>query len=80
MERQLIADYEKTLEELLAMVSADNYDVAVDIASIPEFIRGFGHVKHEHFVEAKKRERELIEKFRNPAAGAAKEIRVKAAA
>ena len=80
MERQLIADYEKTLEELLAKVSADNYEVAVDIASIPEFIRGYGNVKHRHFVEAKKREGELLEKFRNPAAGAAKEIRVKVAA
>jgi indolepyruvate ferredoxin oxidoreductase len=80
MERQLIADYESTVDALLAALSADNYDVAVDIASIPEFIRGFGHVKHEHFVEAKKREAELLEKFRNPAAGASKEIRVKVAA
>ena len=80
MERQLIADYEKTLEELLSTLSADNYDLAVDIASIPEFIRGFGHVKHRHFVEAKKREAELLERFRNPVAGASKEIRVKVAA
>ena len=80
MERQLIADYEKTLEELLSNVSADNYDVAVDIASIPEFIRGYGNVKHKHFVEAKKRESELLERFRNPVVGTAKEIRVKVAA
>jgi indolepyruvate ferredoxin oxidoreductase len=80
MERQLIADYEKTLEELLGKLSADNYDLAVDIASIPEHIRGFGHVKHEHFVEAKKREWELLERFRNPAARTSKEIRVRAAA
>ena len=80
MERQLIADYESTLAELLGKLSADNYDVAVDIASIPEFIRGFGHVKHRHFIEAKKREVELLKKFRNPAVGAMKEIRVKVAA
>jgi indolepyruvate ferredoxin oxidoreductase len=80
MERQLIADYEATVEMLIASLSADNYDLAVDIASIPEFIRGFGHVKHQHFVEAKKREAELLERFRNPAAGAAREIRVKVAA
>ncbi len=80
MERQLIADYESTVDSLLASLSADNYDVAVDIASIPEFIRGFGHVKHQHFLEAKKREVELMERFRNPVAGAAKEIRVKVAA
>jgi len=80
MERQLIVDYAKTLDELLGKLSADNYDLAVDIASIPEHIRGFGHVKHEHFVEAKKREWELLERFRTPASGAAREIRVKVAA
>ena len=80
MERQLIGDYEKTLEELLAKVSADNYDVAVDIASVPEFIRGYGNVKHRHFVEAKKREAELLEQFHNPQAGAGREIRIKVAA
>jgi indolepyruvate ferredoxin oxidoreductase len=79
MERQLIADYEKTIGEVLSSLSADNYDTAVDIASIPEHIRGYGHIKHAHFVEAKKREAELLEKFRHPASGA-KEIRIKAAA
>jgi indolepyruvate ferredoxin oxidoreductase len=80
MERQLIADYEKMLEELISKAAADNYDVAVDLASIPEFIRGYGHVKHKHLVEAKKRETELLERFRNPVSGAGKDIRIKAAA
>jgi indolepyruvate ferredoxin oxidoreductase len=80
MERQLIADYEATLDELMGKLLADNYDVAVDIASVPEFIRGFGHVKGQHFADAKKREGELMEKFRHPVAGAVKGIRVKVAA
>ncbi len=80
MERQLIAGYEKTLEELLGNLSADNYDIAVDIASMPEHIRGYGHVKQQHFVEARKRETELIARFRNPVVGAGREIRVKVAA
>jgi indolepyruvate ferredoxin oxidoreductase len=80
MERQLIADYEKTLDELMGKLSADNYDLAVDIASVPEFIRGFGHVKQQHFLEAKKRERELMAKFRNPVPGVSAEIRIKVAA
>ena len=80
MERRLIADYEKMIGELLGSLSIGNYDLAVDIASIPEHIRGFGHVKHQHLAEAKKREAELLEKFRHPAIGALKEIRVKVAA
>jgi indolepyruvate ferredoxin oxidoreductase len=81
MERQLIADYVKTVDDLVRNVSAENYDTAVDIASIPEHIRGFGHVKHAHFADAKKREEELLKKFRNPhLAAQPKEIRIKAAA
>ncbi len=79
MERQLIADYERTIDNLLGAVNAGNYDTAVDIAELPEHIRGFGHVKHAHFVEAKKREVELLKKFRNPVVGT-KEIRIKVAA
>jgi indolepyruvate ferredoxin oxidoreductase len=79
MERQLIADYEALVNDIIANVNEANYQTAVDLASVPEHIRGFGHVKHEHFVEAKKRWDELLVKFRNPDA-ASKEIRIRAAA
>ena len=79
MERQLIVDYFATIDEVLAKLSADNYDVAVDLASVPEHIRGFGHVKEAHFREAKKLAADLLGKFRHPVAGA-KEIRIKVAA
>lgn len=45
MERQLIRDYEHTLDELLTGLNHDSYEVAVEIASIPEQIRGYGHIK-----------------------------------
>ena len=80
IERQLIADYENTISGLLSGLSADNYDAAVDIASIPEHIRGFGHVKQAHLKDARKREAELIEQFHNPQTQAATHIRIKAAA
>jgi indolepyruvate ferredoxin oxidoreductase len=67
MERQLIADYEKTLDELLAGLNHDNHGLAVEIATIPEHIRGYGHVKQRHLADAKRREAELLEAFRQPA-------------
>ena len=54
MERQLIADYRATLEELLAGLSAARLAQAAEIARIPDDIRGFGHVK-EHSVAAARR-------------------------
>ncbi len=42
MERQLIADYRAVIETLLPDVNAANVTKAVELASLPEMIRGFG--------------------------------------
>jgi indolepyruvate ferredoxin oxidoreductase len=63
MERQLIADYFATVERLLATLDAGNAGLAAEIASIPEHIRGYGHVKEAHLDKAKAREAELLGKF-----------------
>jgi indolepyruvate ferredoxin oxidoreductase len=65
-ERALIADYEKTVDELLARLIPDNHALAVQIASIPEEIRGFGHVKRRHLKAAKEREAKLLAAYRAP--------------
>ncbi len=67
-ERQLIADYEATIELLLKDLSAERVALAVEIASIPEHIRGFGHVKERHLHAAKAREAALLAQWRNPKA------------
>jgi indolepyruvate ferredoxin oxidoreductase len=65
-ERQLIADYERVVEELIRGLSHDSHALAVEIARTPEQIRGFGHVKEAHLERAKKREAELLAAFRAP--------------
>jgi indolepyruvate ferredoxin oxidoreductase len=67
-ERQLIADYERTVDELLAGLEDDRVALAVEIASIPEHIRGYGHVKEAHLHAAKAREATLLAQWRNPKA------------
>jgi indolepyruvate ferredoxin oxidoreductase len=44
-ERALIREYEQILDEVLERLSADNHALAVELARLPERIRGFGHVK-----------------------------------
>lgn len=66
MERQLIADYEQTVTDLLATLDGGNVDLAAEIASVPEHIRGYGHVKEAHLHKAKEREAELLKEYRNP--------------
>ena len=67
-ERALIGAYEATVAELLAALNADNHALAVEIASVPEHIRGYGHIKDWSLAEAKHRETELMAAFRRPAA------------
>ena len=65
-ERGLIAEYETVVEELIANLSAENHALAVEIASVPEHIRGYGHIKERHLEQAKADEAELLRRFRLP--------------
>ncbi|GAA4426149.1 indolepyruvate ferredoxin oxidoreductase family protein [Acidovorax lacteus] len=69
-ERALIAEYRACIEELLRSLTADNLALAVEIARIPEDIRGYGHVKERHLAAARPRWAALMERWRNPAASA----------
>ena len=64
-ERALIGDYRAMLDELLKTLSAENMALATEIASIPEQIRGYGHVKERHLKLAKGRESELLAAYRS---------------
>ena len=79
MERALIGDYEKLVDELVAALAPHNHSLAVELAEIPEHIRGFGHVKERHLKAAKAREAELLAAFREAKpSGAAVGVRVAA--
>ncbi|HYD06377.1 MAG TPA: DUF6537 domain-containing protein, partial [Reyranella sp.] len=67
MERRLIAEYEATIDSVLATLDASNHGLAVQIAGVPETMRGFGHVKEKNVVAAKAREASLLAAYRAPA-------------
>jgi indolepyruvate ferredoxin oxidoreductase len=64
MERALIVEYEKTLETLLAGLNRENHALAVEIASLPEMIRGFGHIKAKSVEVARAKRAELLARYR----------------
>jgi indolepyruvate ferredoxin oxidoreductase len=70
MERRLIEDYVALVQDLASKLDRSNHAIAVELAAIPEEIRGFGHVKDRHLKAAKEKETRLLEAFRNPAAPA----------
>jgi indolepyruvate ferredoxin oxidoreductase len=71
LERRLIADYERLVDELLAGLSPARHALAVELASLPEQIRGYGHVKQRHLAAAERRRAELLARFRAPEASPA---------
>jgi indolepyruvate ferredoxin oxidoreductase len=63
-ERALIGQYESLVAELLAALAPHNHALAIELARLPEQIRGFGHVKERHLAAAKVKEAELVAAFR----------------
>ncbi len=59
LERALLAEYESTILALLPALTPDNHALAVEIAALPERIRGFGPVKRAA-VDAARAERERL--------------------
>ena len=50
-------------------LSAANHATAVEIAQIPDQIKGFGHVKERNVKAARIRWTDLMTQFRDPSAG-----------
>ena len=64
-ERALIAQYEDDITEVLNTLSRPSLDRAVELACIPEQIRGFGHVKVRAMEAAATRRQRLLAAWRN---------------
>jgi indolepyruvate ferredoxin oxidoreductase len=66
-ERRLPDEYRKVVEELLQSLDAARLPLAVEIASVPSHIRGFGHVKMRNLEQARALEAGLLRRWRAPA-------------
>ena len=62
-ERALIAEYRDCISQLLPRLTAANHATAVDIARIPEQIRGYGHVKARHLAAARTHWQGLLARY-----------------
>jgi indolepyruvate ferredoxin oxidoreductase len=62
-ERALIQEYRSTIEALLPGLSAERMSLALEIAQLPQDIRGFGHVKAAHLDRVRPRWKALVERW-----------------
>jgi indolepyruvate ferredoxin oxidoreductase len=63
-ERALVGEYEAVVDEVLGALALHNHALAVEIATLPNAIRGFGPVKDRHIDAAKAKEAQLLGAFR----------------
>jgi indolepyruvate ferredoxin oxidoreductase len=54
------------MEGLLRDLDGGRLGVAVQLASLPEQIRGFGHVKERHLKAALERQQQLLAEYARP--------------
>ena len=66
LERQMIADYEKLLDEIVQRLSPTTHAKSVALAALPLDIKGFGHIKERNYKVVKAREKALLADLRNP--------------
>jgi indolepyruvate ferredoxin oxidoreductase len=55
MERALIGEYEQAIDRALARLTPETLPLIVELAALPEKMRGFGHVKEANVAKAKAR-------------------------
>jgi indolepyruvate ferredoxin oxidoreductase len=67
-ERALIGEYRASIERVLAALNPGNHALAVEIARIPEQIKGFGHVKARNLAAARVQWSQLMEQWARPEA------------
>ena len=63
MERELIEQFEDDIDSILAMLTDENFEVALELAALPQKIRGFGHVKQKSAADASNRRKALLRQF-----------------
>ena len=68
-ERALIVRYQQTIAGLLPSLSTENLAQVVAVASIPEDIRGYGHVKERHVLAATQKEVGILSALKVGATG-----------
>jgi len=63
-ERGLIAEYEALVDEVLGRLATDNHALAVELAALPDGIRGYGHVKDANLEKVRRKWADLLARYR----------------
>ena len=72
-ERALIGEYEALVRELIGGLTREKLPLAIELASLPDGIRGYGHIKENNLRAVRMKWNELLAKWRaSPGGGTAR--------
>lgn len=66
MERQLIRDYRAAVLTMLNYLSVDNFPIALELAELPQTVRGFGHIKAANVESYRQKLEQLQAQLKSP--------------
>jgi indolepyruvate ferredoxin oxidoreductase len=66
-ERALIAEYRELVEQLLSGLTPENHSVAVQLAALPDMVRGYEHIKLGNVVRYREQRAEYLQQFHSAA-------------
>jgi len=64
IERALVKQYQDSISEVMATFAPGTHSLALEIARIPEKIKGYGHVKERHLKAAREQWDGLMQAWR----------------
>jgi indolepyruvate ferredoxin oxidoreductase len=63
MERRLIDDYRRTIDDVLSVLSPQNAELVAKIAALPDMIKGYGYIKDDNFAKYQAELARLVASF-----------------
>jgi indolepyruvate ferredoxin oxidoreductase len=67
LDQQLISGFETAIKSVLQTLTPDKHAIGVEIATLPQSVRGYGHVKEKASVAYEQRLNELMKSLKKPA-------------
>ena len=61
----LIVEYENDISQLLDSLNNKNYESVLELAGLPDSIRGYGHIKLKNIDQFKARRAQLLQRIAN---------------
>jgi len=65
IEQNLIVEYENDISQLLDSLNNENYESVLELAGLPDSIRGYGHIKLKNIDQFKARRAQLLQRIAN---------------